>query len=108
MLNQNEIECLNACNDCTIACLQCSTACLEEVDIKFLAKCITLNLECANICHMTAYSIARDGNKNKASTLCAEACQNCAAECEKHAMEHCKICADVCNRCAELCRMLVH
>lgn len=104
MLGQQENECLQACNDCATACLQCAAACLEEDDPKSMARCIALDLECADICRLAAASIARGGDYMAAvCALCADVCESCAAECAKHEMDHCQQCAQACQRCAEAC-----
>lgn len=105
MLNQSEIECLRECNDCAAACLQCASACLEEEDPKSMARCIALDMECADICRLAAASIARgDEHMNAVCALCADACQSCATECANHPMDHCQRCATACQRCADACR----
>lgn len=104
MLGIKEKECLRECNECAAACLQCASACLKEEDPKSMARCIALDMECADICRLAAASIARGDEHMKAvCSLCADACKNCAMECEKHAMDHCKQCAEACKRCAQAC-----
>jgi hypothetical protein len=104
MLSEKEIECIRACNECTTACLQCATSCINEADSNGMTSCIPLDLECADMCRLTAASIARGGDHMKAiCALCAEVCQTCATECSKHDMEHCKKCAEASKRCAEAC-----
>lgn len=108
MVNQKEIECLRACNECAIACLQCAIACIKEADPKAMARCIILDLECADICRLATASMARGGEHMKAiCALCAEACQTCATECGKHQMAHCKHCAEACKSCADACHAMV-
>jgi len=104
MTNQIEDARMRACNDCAVACLQCAMACLHEADPKPMARCIALDLECADICRLAVASMARGGEHMKAiCALCATACLGCAAECGKHNMDHCKHCAEACKRCAEAC-----
>ncbi|MBC7729719.1 MAG: four-helix bundle copper-binding protein [Microbacteriaceae bacterium] len=104
MPNQTEEACLRACNECAAACLQCATACLQEADPKAMARCIALDLGCADICRLAAASIARGGEHLLAiCALCADACRGCAAECGKHEMAHCQRCAEACTRCAAAC-----
>jgi hypothetical protein len=107
MLNQIEEACLRACNECAAACLQCATACLQEDDPKPMARCIALDLECADICRLAAASIARGGEHMQAiCALCETACHGCASECSEHSMDHCKRCAEACERCAQACRAM--
>lgn len=93
--------------ECADACNNCSTACLQEQDVKKMAECIRLDMDCAQICQITASFISR--NSDHAGHLikeCAEICSKCAQECSKHKdMEHCRICAELCKKCAEMCLM---
>lgn len=104
MLTQKETECLNACNDCAVACLYCASECLKEVEPNMMARCITLDIECADFCRIAVASIARVSIHMKViCKICEEVCQNCATECGKHEMECCKNCAETCKHCADLC-----
>lgn len=94
-----------ALNACAVECNQCTTACLDEKDVRMLVKCIKLEMDCADICRLTAAFLAR-GSEHAVHLLkeCAEICEACAEECEKHAhMDHCKRCAEVCHTCVEEC-----
>ena len=109
MHNQIADACLKACNGCAAACLQCAAACLRETDLKSMARCVSLDLECADICRLAAASIARDGEHVQAiCSLCAEACRSCATECGKHNMDHCTRCAEACKLCADACLAMAH
>ncbi len=92
-------------SDCADACNNCSTACLEEKDIQMMVACIRLDMDCAQICQVTAAFISRNSDHAKhLMKECAEICSKCANECSKHKhMEHCKKCAEACKRCAEAC-----
>lgn len=106
MAHQHNKQLLDALNNCAAECHHCSTACLEEVDVKMLTKCISLDMDCAAICTLTASLIARGSEHGKHLLKeCAEVCNACADECEKHAdhMEHCKKCAEACRACATAC-----
>jgi hypothetical protein len=97
-----------ALNDCAAECNHCATACLDEQDVKMLARCIKLDIDCADICQLTASLVAR-ASEHASHLLkeCAEICNACAEECEKHGhMEHCRRCAEACRRCAEECSRL--
>ena len=61
MMNQMHRACMEACNACAISCLQCVAACLKETDVKSMASCIALDLECAEICRLCVSSMAREG-----------------------------------------------
>jgi hypothetical protein len=93
---------------CAVECNHCATACLQEQDVKMMARCIALDLDCAAICELAAAAMAR-GSENAQSicALCADICEACGEECAKHsAMEHCQRCAEACRRCADECRRM--
>lgn len=96
---------LDALYNCAAECNHCATACLDEQDVKMLARCIKLDIDCADICSLTASLIARSSEHGEHLLKeCAEICNACADECEKHNhMEHCKRCAEACRACAEEC-----
>ncbi|MBA2563555.1 MAG: four-helix bundle copper-binding protein [Chitinophagaceae bacterium] len=98
---------LDALNNCAAECNHCATACLDEQDVKMLARCIKLDIDCADICMLTASYVARGSeHAEHLKKECAEICNACAEECEKHAkmgMEHCRKCAEACRKCAEAC-----
>lgn len=92
---------------CALACNFCAASCLEEDDVKMLKACIRLDMDCAQICTLTAALLARGSEHGKHLLKeCAEICGLCATECEKHApeMEHCKECAAACRKCEEACK----
>jgi hypothetical protein len=96
---------LNALNDCVAQCNYCAAACLEEQDVAMLTRCIKLDIDCADVCLLTASLIAR-GSEHARHLLkeCVEICNACANECERHShMEHCRLCAQICRQCAEAC-----
>ena len=100
--NQNLLAALNAC---LASCEHCATACLGEQSVQMMARCISLDRDCADICALTARFVAR-GSEHAQHLLkeCAEICNACAEECEKHAdMPACKACAEACRRCAQAC-----
>ena len=105
MAHEQNHELLKALNICTAECNHCATACLDEQDVKVLARCIKLDIDCADICQLTASLVARGSeHANHLLKECAEVCEACAEECEKHAhMEHCRRCAEACRHCAEAC-----
>lgn len=72
-----------------------------------MARCIKLDMDCAQICRMAASYMARRSEFAQAlCRLCADACQACGDECAKHQMDHCQRCAEACRRCAEECRRM--
>lgn len=100
--NQTLLQALNAC---VAACEQCATACLQEADVQMMARCISLDRDCADICALVARFVAR-GSAHAPHLLheCAEICRLCAEECGQHQHEHCQQCAEACRRCAEACQ----
>lgn len=108
MSHEHHPQLIAALNKCAAECNHCASACLDEQDVKMLAKCIKLDIDCADICNLTASLIARRSEHGRHLLKeCAEVCNACAEECEKHAkmgMEHCRICAEACRACADACR----
>jgi hypothetical protein len=100
-------SCIEACNRCATHCDHCASACLKEADVKSMAACIALDLDCAGICRFAAGAMARESAHAPAiCRLCAELCEACAEECAKHAHAHCQDCARACRACAEECRRM--
>jgi hypothetical protein len=105
MQNQQYESCIEACNDCADACDTCAAACLKEDDVKMMARCIALDIDCAQLCRLAAAVMVRGGEAaSSICQACADVCDMCADECIKHDAQHCKDCADACRRCAAECR----
>lgn len=95
-------------SNCESTCVVCVDACLSEQDVQMLARCISLNDTCADVCASTARTAARVGHMEPTILqhqleACREACMLCADECEQHEHEHCRICSESCRSCAEAC-----
>ena len=106
-MNQQLYACMEACNLCADACDYCASACLHEPEIKMMSRCITLDMDSAQLCRVTASWLARTSeNSAFICGLCADICEMCAEECERHDMEHCRQCAEACRRCAQECRRI--
>lgn len=90
---------------CALECERCATACLGEDDVKMMARCITLDRDCADICTIAARLLQRDSEiAHEFLLICEKMCRMCADECAKHThMEHCQRCAELCRKCAEAC-----
>lgn len=103
-MHQQFQDCIDACNACADACDHCSAACLREEDVQSMARCIAHDIDCAQICRLSAAYMAR-GSASAAALcrLCADLCRACAEECGKHSMDHCQQCAAACRRCADEC-----
>lgn len=98
-------KCIEACNRCAVACSYCASSCLQEENVEMLSKCIRLDLDCADMCHLAVKFMSRDSAfANEICRLCAEICEACGEECRTHDMDHCQQCADACYECAEICR----
>ena len=107
MAHENFQECIDACDACAVACDHCATACLGEDDVKMMARCIALDMDCAQICRLASALMARGSEFAGAlCRLCADVCQACGDECAKHEADHCRECAAACRRCAEVCRKM--
>ena len=107
MANDDFQTCIEACYACAAACDHCSTACLQEDDVKMMARCIALNMDCAQICRTAAAFMARGSDKARdLCRLCADVSTACGDECGKHDMEHCQACVRACRACADACRRM--
>jgi hypothetical protein len=104
MFHQQTRACIDACNACADACDHCASACLREPDVKAMARCIALDMDCAALCRLAPALMARGSDLARSlCAVCAQACRDCAAECSKHSMDHCQACAEACRRCADEC-----
>lgn len=100
-------SCIDACVKCALACHHCSAACLKEDDVSHMARCISLDMDCAAFCELTAAAMARESVNAKAfCQVCADVCDTCADECAQHKTDHCQACAEACRSCAHECRQM--
>lgn len=107
MYYQNMMDCIEACNTCAVACNHCAASCLQEDEVKKLARCIALDIDCAQTCALAAAVMSRASDRAKAICgVCADICQLCADECAKHKVQHCQDCAVACRECAQQCRQV--
>jgi hypothetical protein len=109
------VGCIDACFDCAQACTACADACLGEEMVAELRRCITTDLNCADICDTTGRVLSRqtgyDAELTRAAlAACRDACRRCAEECDRHAdmHEHCRVCAEACRRCEQACDQLLN
>ena len=97
-------DCIDACVACAVECSHCATECLKEEDVKMMARCIQLDMECAAVCYASAQLMSLGSNIAKElCRICAGICRECGEECSKHQDEHCQECARLCRECAEEC-----
>jgi hypothetical protein len=107
MAHEQFASCIEACNQCATACHHCATACLQDPDVKSMARCIALDIDCAAICELASGAMARNSEcARDICALCADICETCGEECAKHPMAHCQECAQACRRCAAECRRM--
>lgn len=96
-------SCIDACVACAEACDHCAEAC-EREDPKMMARCISLNRDCAAMCRLAADFMVRNSEfVDLICQDCAEICEVCSDECATHDQEHCQDCAEACLKCAEEC-----
>ena len=97
-------DCIAACNACAMACQHCAASCLQEPDVKAMARCIGLDMDCAQICQV-ASALMAGGSEHAAALckVCADVCRACGDECARFDADHCQQCAEACRRCAEEC-----
>lgn len=107
------MHCIEECVACAQSCTACADACTGEADPKTLARCIRLNLDCADVCATTGRMLSRQQQPDtelirQQVELCALACRICADECARHASmhEHCRVCMEACRRCESACKAL--
>ena len=79
-----------------------------------LRRCITTDLNCADLCATAARVLSRHAEHDDAVTMavltaCRDVCRRCAEECERHAEmhEHCRVCGEACRRCEQACDQLL-
>jgi hypothetical protein len=97
-------SCIVACMNCVVACNHCAACCLQEPDVKMLAACIGLDMDCAQVCQVAAALMSGGSDfAPQMCRLCADVCKACAAECGQHDMDHCQQCAEACRICAGEC-----
>jgi hypothetical protein len=98
-------SCVDTCLHCAAICNHCASACLQEDDVKMMARCIQLDMECAAVCYAAAQVMSIGGQTaEQLCQICADVCDACGAECAQHENDHCQECAKVCHQCAEECR----
>ncbi|GAB4098304.1 four-helix bundle copper-binding protein [Sinomonas halotolerans] len=106
--------CIRACFESAQACTACADACLAEDAVAELARCVRIDLDCADVCSATGNLLSRHSGEDLrmvriAVEACRIACASCAVECEQHAdhHEHCRLCAEACRRCERACAELL-
>ena len=107
-------EAVDAATACALTCTACASACLSESDVEGMATCVRDDLDCADLCGVTARHLLRLNASDRQLTLgllaaCIEACVQCAASCAPHAEhhEHCRLCEQASLRCEAACQALL-
>ncbi len=107
-------EAIDAASACAVVCSACAGACLSEPDAAQMAQCVRDDLDCADLCGVTARHLARLNASDRQLTLavlaaCIEACVQCAGSCAPHRdhHDHCRLCEQACNRCEAACQALL-
>ena len=101
-------NCIDACLRCAAICNHCASSCTQEDDVKMMARCIQLTMECSTICYSAAQLMSLGSEQVKEiCRICATICEACEEECRKHSNEHCAECAAACDKCAEECSIML-
>jgi hypothetical protein len=105
-------DAIDAATACAVSCTACASACLGGGE--GMAQCVRDDLDCADLCEVTARHLARLNRSDKQLTVsvlaaCIEACVQCGGSCDAHAEheEHCRLCAEACRRCESACQALL-
>lgn len=105
---------IDAASACALVCSACASACLSEDHPREMAVCVRDDLDCADVCAVTARHLVRLNSSDRQLTLsilatCIEACSQCASSCAPHREmhEHCRLCEQACNACEAACQALV-
>jgi hypothetical protein len=107
LLSNVNQKCIDACNRCAQACYECFEVCLGESDVQERTNYISLLIECAGMCQMSAAHMSMDGEfAMDHCKVCASICDACAQECAMFKDDHCTECAKVCEECATECKSM--
>ena len=76
MANYHDYKtCIDACLQCAAVCNHCAS-CTQEENIKMMARCIQLDMECATICYASAQLMCLGSERAKElCRICADACE---------------------------------
>jgi hypothetical protein len=74
---------------------------LEKDNIKELKEALSVLVDCAEICYVTAVYMSKDNAFSKElSNSCAELCEKCASICERYEDLTCQASVVACKQCA--------
>ncbi len=68
-MHEKYATCIEACNACAMECSHCAKACLQEQDVKMMARCISLDIDCAAICQLAAAAMDLQSKKQRLAEL---------------------------------------
>jgi len=105
-MSQRVDECVQNCMDCYRVCLAMVPHCLHRGGVHASQEHITLLMECAELCQVSARLMLLQSNIHfDVCRVCAKACEHCADNCRSMASGDAKMlnCAEVCTRCAKSC-----
>ena len=99
--------CINACIICAKACNKCFKECLEKDNINNLKEALSILVDCAEICYVTAVYMSQDNTfSEELSRSCSELCEKCAMICSSYEDLPCQASVQACNQCAVACKEL--
>ena len=107
----NMDQCIKDCISCYGECMSCIPHCLSIGGKHADPKHITLMMECAEMCNMSATFMQLRGQfAYEHCQLCAKVCDACAESCSSIDADDSMMqkCADFCRKCAESCRNMTH
>jgi hypothetical protein len=107
----NMEQCIRDCIACYQECLSCYSHCLSQGGKHAEPKHITLMLECAKTCQMSAdLMLMKSQFAYEHCQMCAKICEACAQSCSSVDPDDSMMqkCADMCRECAESCRSMAH
>lgn len=100
-------QCIRDCLECYQECLRCISHCLSQGGKHAEKEHITLLMECAQMCNMSATLMLMRGQfSNEHCQLCAQVCEACGQSCTSLDSDDAMMqdCADMCRKCADSCR----
>jgi hypothetical protein len=97
-------RCAETCLDCYKACTHALYTYLERGSDQAEHQHITVLMDCAQVCRMSADMLLRDSPRHHLTCgLCAAFCEQCAKECAQGGDASC---AESCRQCAHSCHLM--
>ena len=99
--------CIDACIRCAQACNKCFKECLEKDNINDLKDALSVLVDCAEICYVTAVYMSQDNTfSEELSRSCSALCEKCASICGSYEDLPCQASVEACKKCAAACKEL--